>query len=435
KEELDYLEYIVSSKGITPSAKKLDAIIKYPAPKNVKQLSSFLDLASSYRKLIRAFADKAHPLTALTRKSAEWKLGEEQRDAFECIKNCLITRPVLGYPDFSREFIIYTDASGYAIGEVLAQIKPPPQSADLADEVRLRNMAERESDSREEQHQVNHGGEAHPNQEERENGEPPGPALPLPMQNIVANPPAPNAMAPDVMLLLANLLAGSRNNKRLNGSCKRRKRKPSQLLCVVWRKERERQAGPIEYCPPSVRVRKMKWTTGFTREEIRDVPYPRDTEELEKNASFAPPLAPHYEETIRMLTTRVERLAVELKQLKNDREHNRNIRQVSSPHQQDRQPGRSQSSISKCFRCGKEGHMVRNCPYPGRFSRCGSSEHEQQDCRNDKRVCFRCGMTRHLINECPSMKRSAESATESPYKKDNRAGTVSGNGKDGFYQT
>ncbi|KAK4009524.1 hypothetical protein OUZ56_018651 [Daphnia magna] len=66
-----------------------------------------------------------------------------------------------------------------------------------ASEVRLRNMAERESDSREEQHQVNHGGEAHPNQEERENGEPPGPALPLPMQNIVANPHAPNAMAPD----------------------------------------------------------------------------------------------------------------------------------------------------------------------------------------------------------------------------------------------
>ncbi|KZS00154.1 Uncharacterized protein APZ42_003672, partial [Daphnia magna] len=61
---------------------------------------------------------------------AEWKWGEEQRDAFECIKNCLITRPVLGYPDFSREFIIYTDASGYGIGAVLAQIQPPPQSAD-----------------------------------------------------------------------------------------------------------------------------------------------------------------------------------------------------------------------------------------------------------------------------------------------------------------
>ncbi|KZS05670.1 Uncharacterized protein APZ42_031079 [Daphnia magna] len=116
KEELDYLGYIVSGKGITPSTKKLDAIIKYPIPKNVKELSSFLGLARYYRKFIWPFADKAHPLTALTRKSTEWKWGEEQRDAFECIKNCLITRPVLGYPDFSREFIIYTDASGYGIG-------------------------------------------------------------------------------------------------------------------------------------------------------------------------------------------------------------------------------------------------------------------------------------------------------------------------------
>ncbi|KAI9557148.1 hypothetical protein GHT06_016955 [Daphnia sinensis] len=140
KEELDYLGYIVSRKGITPNKKLLEAIIKYPAPKNVKELSSFLGLASYYRKFIRAFADKAHPLIALTKKSAEWKWGEEQRDAFDCIKNCLITRPILGYPDFSREFIIYTDASGYGIGAVLAQVQTPPQSADFAesDEQELR---------------------------------------------------------------------------------------------------------------------------------------------------------------------------------------------------------------------------------------------------------------------------------------------------------
>ncbi|KZR97407.1 Uncharacterized protein APZ42_007742, partial [Daphnia magna] len=133
KEELDYLGYIVSRKGITPNLKKLEAIMKYPAPNNTKELSSFLGLASYYRKFIRAFADKAHPLTALTRKTAEWKWGEAERDAFNCIKNCLITRPILSYPDFKREFIIYTDASGYGIGAVLAQIQSPPQSADSAE--------------------------------------------------------------------------------------------------------------------------------------------------------------------------------------------------------------------------------------------------------------------------------------------------------------
>ncbi|KAI9549992.1 hypothetical protein GHT06_007060 [Daphnia sinensis] len=44
--------------------------------------------------------------------------------------NCLITRPILSFPDFTRDFIIYTDASGYGIGAVLAQMQSPPQSAD-----------------------------------------------------------------------------------------------------------------------------------------------------------------------------------------------------------------------------------------------------------------------------------------------------------------
>ncbi|KZS10182.1 Uncharacterized protein APZ42_025414 [Daphnia magna] len=100
--------------------------------RNVKELSSFLGLASYYRKIIRASAGQAHPLPALTRKSVELKWEEEEKDAFDCIKNFLITRSVLGYLDFSRGFIIYTDASGYGIGAVLAQIHPPTQSPDSA---------------------------------------------------------------------------------------------------------------------------------------------------------------------------------------------------------------------------------------------------------------------------------------------------------------
>jgi len=49
----------------------------------------------------------------------------------------LTTKPILGYPDFSREFIIYTDASGYGIGAVLAQMQTPalpdPTEANEAD--------------------------------------------------------------------------------------------------------------------------------------------------------------------------------------------------------------------------------------------------------------------------------------------------------------
>ncbi|KAK4031099.1 hypothetical protein OUZ56_024632 [Daphnia magna] len=42
-------------------------------------------------------------------------------------------RPILSYPDFTREFFIYTDASGYGVETVLAQIQSPPQSEDSAE--------------------------------------------------------------------------------------------------------------------------------------------------------------------------------------------------------------------------------------------------------------------------------------------------------------
>ena len=68
KDKIDYLGHIVSRDGVAPNHKKIQAILDYPEPINAKELSSFLGLASYYRKFIRAFAEKAHPLTMLTRK-------------------------------------------------------------------------------------------------------------------------------------------------------------------------------------------------------------------------------------------------------------------------------------------------------------------------------------------------------------------------------
>lgn len=54
--------------------------------------------------------------------------GDEQQTAFVHLKEWLVTAPILCYPDFSRDFIIHTDASGYGIGAVLSQMGCPPQS-------------------------------------------------------------------------------------------------------------------------------------------------------------------------------------------------------------------------------------------------------------------------------------------------------------------
>ncbi|GFX47973.1 retrovirus-related Pol polyprotein from transposon 297 [Trichonephila clavipes] len=94
---------------------------RIPPPKNVKQLQSFLQTCSWYRKFIANFSEIARPLSNLTKKKAFWKWSEEEEKAFQTLKQCLVSPPTLKQADFSKTFLIRTDASNYALGAVLLQ--------------------------------------------------------------------------------------------------------------------------------------------------------------------------------------------------------------------------------------------------------------------------------------------------------------------------
>jgi hypothetical protein len=68
--QINYLGYAVSRDGVTASPEKVLAVRKYPVPKNVKEVTSFLGLASFYRRLVPRFAEMAKPMTHLIRKDS-----------------------------------------------------------------------------------------------------------------------------------------------------------------------------------------------------------------------------------------------------------------------------------------------------------------------------------------------------------------------------
>ena len=75
---------------------------------------------------MKDFAKIAHPLSKLLRKKDDkgkqpFTWGEEQQQAFEKLREALCSEPVLRAPDLSKEFIVTTDASDFALGAILGQ--------------------------------------------------------------------------------------------------------------------------------------------------------------------------------------------------------------------------------------------------------------------------------------------------------------------------
>ena len=121
KKEVKFMGHVVSNHGISTDPLKTDKIAQWPTPINQQQLQQFLGLASYYRRFVRGFAAICRLLYQLTEKNAPFRWTSECDNAFCELKQLLTSAPVLSYPDFSKPFILDTDASNVGIGAVLSQ--------------------------------------------------------------------------------------------------------------------------------------------------------------------------------------------------------------------------------------------------------------------------------------------------------------------------
>ena len=120
--------HVLSKDGISPNSEKVSKVKNWPVPKSSKEVHSFLGLASYYHRFIVQFSKWANPLhnlicpimmkekhmgvkvPPLSPNLPPFQWMSEHQESFDKLKEALISAPILSYPDYSKPFLLETDA-------------------------------------------------------------------------------------------------------------------------------------------------------------------------------------------------------------------------------------------------------------------------------------------------------------------------------------
>ena len=110
-----------------PSNSNLKAIAEWASPHTYTEIRAFLGLVGHYRRFIKGFAQVAQPLNdhlageGVSKKSEQVLLSQDALRSFVTLKQACMKAPMLAFADYSKEFLLETDASREGLGAVLSQ--------------------------------------------------------------------------------------------------------------------------------------------------------------------------------------------------------------------------------------------------------------------------------------------------------------------------
>lgn len=116
-----FLSFRISEDGILPDEDKVKDIVRWPKPTNLTETRAFIGVCAYYRKFIKDFAGIAKPLYELTKKGVRFVWGPAQNQAFEELKQRLVTAPILASPLSEGDWKVESDASGHSVAAILYQ--------------------------------------------------------------------------------------------------------------------------------------------------------------------------------------------------------------------------------------------------------------------------------------------------------------------------
>jgi hypothetical protein len=120
-EEVAFIGYVLLAKGVVIDPSKIEAVSKWQSPKSMTEIRSFLGLAGYYRRFIDNFSKIAKPMTELFKSNMSHVWSDKCEAIFQELKTRLTTTPILTFPDASKDFVVYYDASRQGLGCVLMQ--------------------------------------------------------------------------------------------------------------------------------------------------------------------------------------------------------------------------------------------------------------------------------------------------------------------------
>ena len=124
QDEIEYLGYIITRDGIKPNPKKVQAILDIQRPTTTSEVRHFVGMVQYYRDVWPGRSHILTPLTELTAgkgKNTKVNWTDVHETAFNEIKRIIASETLLAYPDFSKKFIIHSDASDFQLGAVIMQ--------------------------------------------------------------------------------------------------------------------------------------------------------------------------------------------------------------------------------------------------------------------------------------------------------------------------
>lgn len=147
--EVRFLGNIISAEGYKMDPADIRAVqaLRQQRPKNIGELRRLLGFLGFFRKYIPSYSRRAKKLFELLevrdQKKVRKKNGQlasgtpvvwtdEHSKVVGSLVDCLISEPVMAYPDFSKEFVLHVDASQEGLGAVLCQQQNNGQMAVIA---------------------------------------------------------------------------------------------------------------------------------------------------------------------------------------------------------------------------------------------------------------------------------------------------------------